>query len=149
MFFDTEFLKNDEIQLVLERTAEGDVAKNLVPAYHFFICDLNGNKMGKIDLRIGYNDKLYYGGHVGYTVFPEFRGNNYAGKACLLLFRLAKKHDMKYLYITCNPENLASKKTCEYAGGKLIETVELPKENDMRARGDFEKCVYKFILSDE
>lgn len=56
---------------------------------------------------------------------------------------------MKYLYITCNPENLASKKTCEYAGGKLIETVELPKENDMRARGDFEKCVYKFILSDE
>lgn len=50
MFFDTEFLKNDEIQLVLERTAESDEAKNLVPAYHFFICDLNGNKMGKIDL---------------------------------------------------------------------------------------------------
>lgn len=101
MFLDTKFLKNNEIQLILEKTAEGDEMKNWVPAYHFFICNPNGNRMGKCDLRIGYNDNLYYGGHIGYSVFPEYRGNHYAGKACLLLFQLAKKHDMKYLYITC------------------------------------------------
>lgn len=146
MFLDTEFLKSDEIQLVLEKTVNGDEERNWVPAYHFSISDLNGTKMGVCDLRIGYNDNLYYGGHIGYTVYTEYRGCHYAGKACLLLFQLARKHNMSYLYITCNPDNHASRKTCEYAGGKLLEIAELPKENDMRDRGEFEKCIYKFTL---
>lgn len=146
MFLDTNFLKNDEIQLLLEKTVDGDQEKNRVPAYHFSICDLNGTRMGICDLRIGYNDNLYFGGHIGYTVFPEYRGNHYAGKACLLLFQLAQKHDMKYLYITCNPDNYASKKTCEYAGGRLLEIAQLPEGNDMRDNGEFEKCIYKFTL---
>ena len=146
MFLDTDFLENDEIKLVLEKTQDGDEERNWVPAYHFFICDLSGTRMGTCDLRIGYNENLYYGGHIGYRVFPEYRGNHYAGKACLLLFQLAGKHGMEYLYITCNPDNHASKKTCEYAGGKLLEIAELPEGNDMREEGEFEKCIYKFTL---
>ena len=38
MFIDTEFLKNSEIKLVLEGTAEGNEEKGWVPAYHFAIC---------------------------------------------------------------------------------------------------------------
>ena len=53
---------------------------------------------------------------------------------------------MEYLYITCNPDNYASRKTCEYAGGTLLEIAELPEENDMRDKGEFEKCIYKFTL---
>lgn len=146
MFLDTAFLKDNEIRLLLEKTVDGDEKRNWVPAYHFFISSLNGAKMGKCDLRIGYNDNLYYGGHIGYTVFPEYRGNHYAGKACLLLFELAVKHDMEYLYITCDPDNYASRKTCEYAGGTLLEIAELPKDNDMRDEGKFEKCIYEFTL---
>lgn len=146
MFLDTAFLKNAEIQLLLEKTVDGDEERKWVPAYHFSINDLNGIRMGVCDLRVGYNDNLYYGGHIGYRVFPEYRGNHYAGKACLLLFQLARKHGMNYLYITCNPDNFASRKTCEYAGGKLLEIVELPEGNDMRDDGEFEKCIYQFIL---
>lgn len=146
MFLDTAFLKNDEIQLLLEKTVDGDETRNWVPAYHFAISSPSGAKMGKCDLRIGYNDNLYYGGHIGYTVFPEYRGNHYAGKACLLLFQLAQKHNMEYLYITCNPDNYASRKTCEFAGGKLLKIAELPEGNDMRDNGEFEKCIYKFTL---
>ncbi len=98
MFLNTDFLYNTEIKLVLEKTVEGDPERNWVPAYHFFIEDLKGNKMGVCDLRIGYNENLYYGGHIGYRIFPEYRGKHYAGKACLLLFQLAKKHNMEYLY---------------------------------------------------
>lgn len=39
MFIDTEFLRNDEITLVLEKTVDGDVVKEWVPAYHFAICN--------------------------------------------------------------------------------------------------------------
>lgn len=146
MFFDTTFLKNDEIQLCLERTINGDEEKGWVPAYYFAICNLEGTKMGTCDLRVGHNDKLYFGGNIGYRVEEPYRGHHYAGKACLLLFELAKKHEMGYLIITCNPDNDPSRKTCEYAGGELLEIVELPEDNDMRDRGMAEKCIYRFEL---
>ena len=146
MFINTDFLKNDEIQLLLEKAVEGDDKKGWVPAYHFAICDLKGNKMGVCDLRIGHNEKLYYGGNIGYRIEEEYRGHHYAGKACLLLFELARRHDLEYVIITCNLDNYASRKTCEYAGGKFIEIVEVPEGNDMRERGETEKCIYKFTL---
>ncbi len=146
MFFDTTFLKNDEIQLLLEKMVGGDEEKGWVPAYHFAICNLEGTKMGSCDLRIGHNDKLYYGGNIGYRVEEPYRGHHYAGKACLLLFELAKKHELEYLIITCNPDNYPSRKTCEYAGGALLEIAELPADSDMRERGMKEKCIYRFEL---
>lgn len=147
MFINTDFLKNDEIRLLLEKTVEGDPEKDWVPAYHFAICNDKDIKAGICDLRIGHSDKLYYGGNIGYTVYEEYRGNHYAGKACLLLFELARKHDLQYLIITCDPDNYASRKTCEYAGGGLLEIAELPEDNDMRLEDDkSEKCIYKFVL---
>ncbi len=146
-FLNTEFLKNEEIQLVLTKTAEGDPVKNWVPAYHFDICRHDGVKMGVCDLRVGYNQNLYYGGHIGYRVEEPFRGHHYAGKACLLLFELARRHGMKYLYITCNPDNWASRKTCAFAGGSLLEIATLPEDNDMRLQdGETEKCIFGFEL---
>jgi len=146
MFLDTTFLKNDEIKLVLEKAVEGDTEKGWVPAYHFAICNHNGTKMGVCDLRIGHNEKLYFGGNIGHSVDEEYRGHHYAGKACLLLFELAKKHNLEYVIITCNPDNYASRKTCEYAKGELLEIVELPQDSDMRDRGETEKCIYRFEL---
>lgn len=146
MFINTDFLKNDEIALVLEKTVEGNDEKGWVPAYHFAICNNKDLKVGVCDLRIGHNDNVYYGGNIGYRINEEYRGHHYAGKACLLLFELARKHDLNYLIITCNPDNYASRKTCEYAGGELIEIVELPEDNDMREDGETEKCIFRFQL---
>lgn len=146
-FLDTAFLESDEIKLVLERTAKEDPVRKWVPAYYFLICDKQGNPMGRCDLRVGYNDNLYYGGHIGYAVDETYRGRHYAAKACKLLFELAKKHGMEYLYITCDPDNLPSRKTCEYLKGELLEIAELPEDNDMRVRdGDIEKCVFRFAV---
>ena len=150
MFFDTEFLKNEEIQLILEKTVETDPVKNWLPAYHFFICDKIGVKMGVCDLRVGYNERVYYGGNIGYRVERPYRGHHYAGKACRLLFQLAKRHGMGDVIITCNPDNWASRRTCEYAGGKLMEIVELPEDNDMRLEdGETAKCIYRVELSEQ
>lgn len=146
-FLNTDFLEDDEIKLVVNRLAEGNPEKNWVPAYHFYICDRQGNIMGHCDLRIGYNDNLYYGGHIGYRVSEEYRGHHYAAKACRLLFELARKHGMEYLYITCNPDNLPSRRTLEYLHGELVEIAELPEDNNMRIEeGETEKCVFRFNL---
>ncbi len=145
-FFDTEFLKNDEIMLKLTRTADAIPEKGYVPAYHFDICLVDGTKIGACDLRIGHNSKLYIGGNIGYGIDEPYRGHHYAAKACLLLFSLAKKHGMDHLYITCAPDNAASYKTCEWCGGNFIEIALIPEDNEMYAEGKRKVRVYRFDL---
>ncbi|MBP3704516.1 MAG: GNAT family N-acetyltransferase [Clostridia bacterium] len=146
MFLNTEHLKTDELWLRLERTTPADPVKGWAPAYRFDICDLSGEKMGVCDLRIGHNEGLYYGGNIGYAVDAPYRGHHYAAKACRLLFTLAKAHGLGYVIITCNPDNIASKKTCEHLGGTLLEIAELPADSDMRQKGDTHKCIFRFDL---
>ncbi|HJC23405.1 MAG TPA: GNAT family N-acetyltransferase [Candidatus Eisenbergiella merdavium] len=146
-FLNTDFLENEEIKLIVDRLTEGNPERNWVPAYHFHICDLHGNIMGACNLRIGYTDGLYYVGHIGYRINEEYRGHHYAAKACKLLFSLAQKHEMFYLYITCNPDNWASRKTCEYLQGEFLGVVELPEDNDLRINeGETQMCIFRFNL---
>ena len=145
-FLDTGFLENDEIKLTLERTAGADEENGYLPCYYFAICDKNGRKMGTCDLRVGHNENTLYGGNLGYEVEEPYRGRHYAGKACLLLFELAKKHQMGYVTITCSPENTASRKTCEYAGGVFQGIFPLPEWNEMYQMGSREKCRYHVEL---
>lgn len=147
MFFKTDDLITDEIFLALHKTVDACPIKNLVPAYYFKIHRLSDNlEVGFCDLRIGHTKGLYYGGNIGYTVHEQFRGNHYAGKACLLLFDLALKHEMDYLYITCNPDNYASRKTCEFANCTFEGIVDLPIDNDMYLDGERQKCIYRINL---
>ena len=145
-FFDTAFLRGKEIALKLVRTEEEDRERGWLPAYYFAICLADGTEVGNCELRVGYNVNTYYGGNIGYTVRPEHRGHRYAAKACGLLFLLARKHGMEYLIITCDPDNIASRKTCEYAGGSLEEIVDLPKDNEMYRAGARKKCIYRVRL---
>lgn len=145
-FLNTAFLRNDEIKLVLEETVEANEAKQWVPSYKFAICNLSGEKMGVCDLRIGHNDRLYYGGNIGYRIEEPYRGHHYAGKACLLLFELARKHNLRYVLITCDPNNTASAKTCKYVGGKLLEIAKIPEWHNMRDEGKTEVCVFRIDL---
>lgn len=145
-FYPTEDLKSEELTLLLDHIQPGDPEKQWVPAYCFYICSPQGEKMGVCDLRVGHNENTYYGGNIGYSIWPDYRGHHYAAKACRLLFRLAKRHGMEYLYITCNPNNIASRRTCEAAGGVLLEIADLPSHNDLYKEGDRQECIYQFTL---
>lgn len=62
-------------------------------------------------------------------------------------FYWQKKHDMSYLYITCDPDNLPSRRTCEYLQGEFLGVVELPEDNDMKINdGKTHMCIFKFNL---
>ena len=146
MFLNTDFLTDGEIKLQLEKTVDAIPEKEWLPAYHFAICDMNGQIMGKCDFRIGHSHKTYCGGNIGYTISEKFRGHRYAVKACRLLFELAKKHNLGYVMITCNPQNHASRKTCEILGGELLEIAKLPADSDMRVLGEDMMCIFRFEL---
>jgi tagatose 1,6-diphosphate aldolase len=103
---------------------------------------------GSIGLRIGDSaDLRMYLGHIGYNVYPAARGHHYAERACRLLTGLARRHGMQELWITCNPENAASRKTCERLGAVYIETVPLPTNHILYERGERKKCRYRLDLN--
>lgn len=143
MFLDTRDLRNDEIYLYLYRTLDENKEKGYVPAYYFKIirCE-DDTEIGQCDLRIGHNDNTKYGGNIGYEIYEVFRGNHYAAKACKLLFTLAKKHKMKELIITCASDNIASRKTCEYAGAKFLGIIDVPEWHELYKDGQRKTCQY-------
>ena len=102
---------------------------------------------GSISLRIGHSGNLdWFLGHLGYHVLPPARGRGFAERACRLLLPLARAHGHAHLWITCNPENAASRRTCERLGARFIDIVPVPPDNALYAQGDRFKCRYRLDL---
>jgi predicted acetyltransferase len=147
-FFDPGELHANGVILQLESTEPADPAKNWVPCYVFHIVSAKtGDRAGEIRLRIGDTEHLrLYCGHVGYRVSPEFRGRHYAEHSLRLVMPLARRHGLDELWITCNPDNAASRLTAVRAGAEFIEIVDLPPRLDMHEKGDRQKCRYRLDL---
>lgn len=60
-------------------------------------------------------------GHIGYSVVPWKRGLGYAKRALRLLLPEAKAEGLRYVEITTDPDNLASRRVIEANGGVLHE----------------------------
>jgi len=152
-FSDASLLSSERLMLVLTRftdaVTDAPPARQKVPSYHFDICSRAGERLGECTLRLGYIRRVYYGGHIGYGIDEAHRGHHYAEEASRILFRLAKAHGMEYIYISCDPDNLPSRRTCERLGGKLLEIAELPENNDMREHGLERACVFYYDLKRE
>ena len=148
-FYDPGTLRDDALKLVLRRTYRGSRSLGLAPNYAFDMKHAaTGDHMGEIDLRLSNSYHItHYAGHIGYGVVRAFRGQHYAARACKLLLPLAKLHGLSPLWITCNPDNVASRKTCEHLGATLTEIVAVPTDSDLYRRGEREKCRYRVDLS--
>ena len=147
-FHDPGRLIDGDLELVLVEKRPADPSRDYVPAYKFKMT-LAGQcvEVGAIELRVGETDHIVmYAGHVGYRVNPEHRGHRYAARACKLLLPLARSHGLETLWITCNPDNVASRRTCELAGAELVEIVDLPEDSDMYQRGERQKCRFRLDL---
>ena len=143
-FFDTGDLKNDEIALRLAETKPAQPEKGYVPAYLFDICLPDGTAVGRCDLRIGYSDKLYIGGHIGHTIDPLTAGGTM--RPGLPAAVPAKKSTAWIICLSPAPDNIASARTCELAGGQFVEVADIPEGNEMYAEGKRQVRVYRFDL---
>jgi predicted acetyltransferase len=140
----------DLIKVAPRGRHEGDTIR--VPGYTFWMhllpqYDPPVPMAGGLSLRIGNTREIeLYFGHFGYNVYPPARGNHYAERACRLLLPLARMHGLRELWITCNPDNIPSRRTCERLGAKYVETVPLPPSNVLYQRGERHKCRYLVTL---
>jgi tagatose 1,6-diphosphate aldolase len=134
-------------------------ARNIAPGYTFWMrvrpdyvdpldrLPIGVTMAGSISLRVGHSANLdKYLGHIGYHVLPPARGHHFAERATRLLLPLARAHGHRVVWITCNPDNLASRRTCENLGAVFTEIVPVPRDNPLYAQGDRQKCRYRLDL---
>lgn len=68
-------------------------------------------------------------GHVGYSVRPSERHKGYAKKILDKAVDFLTSFGFEEIYVSCLPENEASKKTILANGGEYLETVFLEEDN--------------------
>jgi predicted acetyltransferase len=118
-----------------------------VPAYSFNMQARGGEYLGRIRLRVGWNDEVIrYAGHIGYAVEPAHRGHHYAERACRLIVPLAKRHGMTELWLTCQPDNIASRRTLERLGAEYAAVLDVPSEYPLEAGTERRKMCFRLKL---
>ncbi len=146
-FIDVALPPDGDLQLVLAECVPAENGPWGVPAYTFSMQDPGGEYMGRIRLRVGWSeDVIRYAGHVGYAVEPAHRGHRYAARACRLIMPLAKRHGMTHLWITCQPDNMPSRRTLELLGAEYVAVIDVPPEYPLDAGAERKKMCFRLRL---
>ena len=136
-----KYLSDGIIELQLEKIVRNIWWKPVAYQYSIHKCD-DQMPIGRCDYRCLDNKENYYAGNIGYMVYQLHRGNHYAYLAAKLLCKLAVALKAKKLYITCSPENIASRKTIEKLAAEFVEETEVPKNHFLYAQGEKIKEIF-------
>lgn len=80
----------------------------------------SGQFLGRISIRHRLTPKLSrFGGHIGYDVRPSARGQGHATRMLGLALPLAHRLGIGSALLTCDADNIASRKVIEANGGVL------------------------------
>jgi tagatose 1,6-diphosphate aldolase len=141
-------LRDRDLWLELKAREPENPVRGWVASYRFAMrIDGVDHAVGRLGFRIGCSLTIErYAGHLGYEVSPAFRGHRLAERSCRLVLPLARLHGFQELWITCNPDNWPSRRTCERLGANLVDVVDVPRDSDLYAPGSERKCRYLLSL---
>ena len=96
---------------------------NFVPGA-FLVATVKEVVVGRVSIRYQLNDFLLrLGGHVGYAVAPSFRRKGYATEILRQTLPIARSVGLERLLLTCDDDNIASRRVIEVNGGVLENVV--------------------------
>lgn len=131
------------MKLELLEYVKDDLPKNFDP-YYIYLIIVDNQEVGRIVYREGDDHNRYYDGHIGYHIEEEYRGHYYSYEACLLLKKYIHKD---FVYITCDPHHIASKKIIEKLGCEFIEKATIPSSlKNVFSSEEKEKLIYRWRL---
>ena len=131
------------VSLAFVEIVPGDDAKGFAPAYHFHMTlPGDGREAGHINFRVGDSDHVRRcAGHIGFAVAEPLRGRGYAFQACRALEPFVRTI-YPVVVLTCDPENVASRRTIEKLGARFAERVSVPPNDPHYLRGSRTKLLY-------
>ena len=118
-----ELSAGDWVQFVERTKHKETVSPGFVTAHTFFALD-NDKIVGIINARHELNDYLLnLGGHIGYSVRKSERRKGYAKKMLKYSSKFLFSLGLDKILITCDKNNIVSKRTIESCGGILENEV--------------------------
>lgn len=145
-----ETLSDGPVTLRLTGTSDADPAHGIVPSYQFEIMRAQPSgsvSAGRLQLRVGPDESLYFAGHIGYYIHGAQRGRRFAYHATRAVLPFAASLGMSHLLITCDPDNIASRRTIQRLGATLLETCMVPEDMRGQAGGSAVKCIFSLSLA--
>jgi len=86
----------------------------------FLVADVGGEVVGRTSIRHDLNEYLAaLGGHIGYAVRPAHRGRGHAHEILRQSLVIARAEGIGRVLVTCDDDNIASRRTIERLGGVL------------------------------
>ena len=110
------------IQKLKDNASGKDVEEGYVPSSAFWLVE--GDKyIGDVRIRHTLTERLKkIGGNIGYTIRPSERGKGYATQMLKMALQKAAELDLDEVLLTCDEDNVASRKVIEANGGELLES---------------------------
>lgn len=111
-----------------------DLKEGFVPATTYFLVK-EEKVIGCINIRHRLNESLLnFGGHIGYSILPSERKKGYA--TAMLKMGLLKCKDLGIdpVLVTCDKNNVASRKTIEACGGRFENEWTNPQTGNITLR---------------
>ena len=109
----------------LQQKDRSKLVSGRVPNADFWLID-KGEFVGRLNLRYELDsDLLKFGGHIGYEVRPSRRKQGYGTQMLHLGLEIAKAAGIYKVLVTCDENNIGSKKIIEHNGGQLENAVHI------------------------
>lgn len=105
---------------------ENDLPQGNVATSTFWLID-EKEVVGVVRIR---HQEVESAGHIGYDISPDHRNIGYGFEILKLALEESKKIGIKEVILTCNIDNIASKKIIEKNNGKLLGTIFDEEENE-------------------
>jgi len=103
-----------------------DLPEGYVATSSFWLID-NNEVVGVVRVR---HQEVEFCGHIGYDISPCYRNKGYGTEILKLALEEAGKIGIKEAIVTCNIDNLSSKKIIEKNNGQLLGTIFDEEENE-------------------
>lgn len=123
-YFNTNFNFEAYIKDLNDLSKGIGLPEGYVPSTEWWLINNNNDILGTVRLRYELGERNYQeGGHIGYDISPRYRRKGYGKIILKLVLNKARELGLKKVLITCDFDNIGSKKIIEYNGGKLEKTI--------------------------
>ena len=119
------------LQTLRDAGERAKITSDRVPVYIFWLID-GDEYIGRLSLRPQLNEAfLLWGGHIGYQIRPSKRMRGYGKEILRLGLLKAKERGLHRVLVTCDEDNIGSRKIIEFNGGQLENIIEV-KDSPVR-----------------
>jgi predicted acetyltransferase len=106
-----------------------------VPQTVFWLVDSEGTLVGVSRLRHRLSSQLEdEGGHIGYDIRPSCRGQGFGALILAKTLEAASQRGLRRVLLTCNHDNVASRRIIEKNGGRLVSESRSRTSGSVQAR---------------